>query len=37
VEFLGNKIFYLETKDRYLEELEKYLTNRFDLESKFIS
>ena len=37
VELLENKIFYMETKDKYLEELETYLTNRTDLESKFIS
>ncbi|MFZ5980609.1 MAG: TolC family protein [Candidatus Zixiibacteriota bacterium] len=36
VEYLENKIFYLETRDKYLEELETYLTNRIDLESKFI-
>ncbi len=34
--YLENKIFYLETHDRYLEELTNYMTNRIDLESKFI-
>ncbi|MGD8923027.1 MAG: TolC family protein [Candidatus Zixiibacteriota bacterium] len=34
--YLENKIFYLQTQDSYLEELTNYMTNRIDLESKFI-
>jgi outer membrane protein TolC len=34
--FLESKVFLLETKDKYLEELKKYLTNRVELEGKFI-
>lgn len=37
LEFLENKIFYQQTKDKYLEELNAYLANRFSLEGKFIS
>jgi len=34
---LESEIFLLETKDRYLEELKKYLLNRIELESQYIS
>jgi len=33
---LDARVFYLENKNRYLEELKTYLTNRIDLESKFV-
>jgi outer membrane protein TolC len=34
---LESDIFLLETKDRYLEELKKYLLSRIELESQYIS
>ncbi|MEW5794974.1 MAG: TolC family protein [Candidatus Zixiibacteriota bacterium] len=34
---LESRTFLLETRDRYLEELKKYLLNRIDLESKYLS
>ena len=34
--FLESKVFLFETKDKYFEELKKYLTNRVELEGKFI-
>ena len=34
---LESEIFLLETKDRYLEELKKYLLDRIELESQYIS
>jgi outer membrane protein len=34
---LDSEVFLLETKDRYLEELKKYLVNRIDLESQYLS
>ena len=33
---LESRIFLLETKDRYLEELKKYLLNRIELESQYL-
>ena len=34
--WIENKVFYLETRDKYLEELTNYLTSRIELEGKFI-
>lgn len=34
---LETKVSYLESKDRYLEELKSYLLNRIDLQGKFVS
>jgi outer membrane protein TolC len=33
---LESKIFLLETRDRYLEEMRQYLLNRIDLESQYL-
>ncbi len=33
---LNSEVFLLETKDRYLEELKKYLVNRIDLDSQYL-
>ncbi len=33
---LESRIFYLETKDRYLEELKAYLVNSIELQGKFV-
>lgn len=35
--WIENKVFYLETRDKYLEELTNYLTSRIELEGKFTS
>ena len=35
ITLLESKVFHLESKDKYLEELANYLTNRIDLEGKF--
>jgi outer membrane protein TolC len=32
---LESRIFYLETKDRYLDELKNYLINKIELEHKY--
>jgi len=32
---MESRIFYLETKDKYLEELKLFLVTKIDLESKF--
>ncbi|MDZ4723636.1 MAG: TolC family protein [candidate division Zixibacteria bacterium] len=37
ITYLGSKIFHLEARDKYLDELKTYLINRIDLESKFSS
>jgi len=34
---LESRVFYLETKDKYLEELKSYQVNRIDLDGKFIN
>jgi len=34
---LDSEVFLLETRDRYLDELKKYLLNRIDLESQYLS
>ena len=34
---LESEIFLLETRDTYLEELKKYLLNRIELESQYLS
>jgi len=36
ITYLESKIFHLETKTQYLDELKKYLLNRIELESKFL-
>jgi outer membrane protein TolC len=33
--YLESRIFYLETKDRYLDELKNYLINKIELEHKY--
>ena len=35
ITFLASKVFLLETKDSYLEELSNYLSSRIQLEGKF--
>jgi multidrug efflux system outer membrane protein len=35
ITYLESRVFLLETKDRYLEELSNYFTNRIQLEGKF--
>ena len=37
LEFLESKIYYLETQDKYLEELKIYFNTKFDLEGKYTS
>lgn len=37
ISYLGANSFYLEQKNRYLQEVKKYLINRIDLDGKIIS
>jgi len=37
IQFLESKIFLLETRDQYLEELKNYLLNSIDLEGKYFN